>query len=80
MSIQIHLAPRVLTADGNTHPKPIEIESSIMAGLTDSVDLVKALLHRRLSEVVAATPHTTLGTCVDDCAQTSEAADHNTLA
>ena len=43
LSMQVHLAPRVLVTESAQHPDPVIVRSSIMAGFTDSVTLTRVL-------------------------------------
>ena len=51
LSLQVHLAPRVLATEGAQHPEPVVGRNSIMAGFTDSVTLTKVFLRKTISSV-----------------------------
>eukprot|EP00969_Alexandrium_andersonii_P189031 8351989-Alexandrium_andersonii.AAC.1 len=69
VSVMVHLAPRVVESDGAHHITPVLIQNSILAGLTDSVGLTRALLHRTIAGMWHAHHIAAPFTYVDDMAQ-----------
>ena len=69
LSLQVHLAPRVLVTEGAQHPEPVVVSNSIMAGFTDSVTLTRVLLRKAIAVVREECPEAPPEVYVDDMAQ-----------
>ena len=69
LSLQVHLAPRVLVTESAQHPDPVVVRNSIMAGFTDSVTLTRVLLRKAIISVREECPEAPPEVYVDDMAQ-----------
>ncbi len=69
LSLQVHLAPRVLVTESAQHPQPVVVSNSIMAGFTDSVTLTRVLLKKAISDAREQCPEAPPEVYVDDMAQ-----------
>ena len=69
LSLQVHLAPRLLSDRGIVHPQPVHVGSSIMAGFIDSIPITCAFIHPPVHRIHSSFPGTTCDVYVDDIAQ-----------
>ena len=69
LSIVVHLAPRVIDSQMLQHPDPVRVSNSILAGLTDSVALTRALVRRVIIARWTGRPMAPPEVYVDDMCQ-----------